>query len=283
MINSKNICAILSGVPLLLLTTTSSYADMVKNERELALLPQYCHATRQVISISKLPQSAFNNNLKIYGETYNHLHHYCWALMSEYNANGIQEKGPRRNKLSYALNDIQYVLNKNPPDTFQPLAEIYASRARILFKLDRPSEAVADLIKAINLQPGYLRAYAQLSDYYLQIGQKDKAISLLEKGVENHESPTLLLKELDRLGKPYKGTPGSALTKTQEVAPSATDQATSSAEQSPSNTPPSSQNATGDVLDTGKPPTADSMQQEGKTTEPAPPKNPANPYCRFCP
>jgi len=284
MINSKTIYAILSGVSLLI-STTSSYAG-VKNERELAILPEYCHATQQIRSISKLPQSAYDNNVKIYGETYHHLHHYCWALVGEFNANthsSLNDKGLRSTRLDQALRDIQYVLNKNPPETFQPLAEIYTTRARILFSLNRSGEAIGDLIRAINLQPGYERAYAQLSDIYIHIGQKDKAILTLENGIENNESPKLLLRKLERLGKPYKGTPGSAVTKKQEMESPTLGQDSAAINSAPANTPAPTQTSTVDERAKVNPPNADSTKQDGKISEPLAPTNTGNPYCRFCP
>jgi tetratricopeptide (TPR) repeat protein len=275
MISKKNIYAILLYVPLLALTT-SSYADVPTNERELAMLPEYCQGTQGLSKIRNLPKSAIDNYYKTYGETYHHLHHYCWALLTEYNATRIRDKGPRNNKYNQALGDIQYVLNKNPPASFPPLGDIYTTRARILFKMDRPGEAVADLMKAITLQPGNQRAYVQLSDYYLQIGQKDKAISTLEKGVENHEAPSMLLKRLDRLGKPYKGTPGSAIAKKQMADSPAIEQLST-------DTPASAQSGTVDANNKGGPSGVDNAQPDNKTTEPVAPKDPANPYCRFCP
>ena len=214
MLSRKNIYAILSCLPLLGVVT-SSYADMVTNERELAILPEYCKGTQQIKDFAKTPKPTADHYYQVYGSIYHHLHHYCWALVSEFNANSILEKGPRNNKLHQALGDIQYVLNKNPPTTFPLLPEIYSTRARILLRLGRNGEAVGDLLKAIDLQPGYQPAYSQLSTYYLQIGQKDKAISVLEKGVENNEAPTSLLSRLEKLGKPYKGTPGSAIPRKQ--------------------------------------------------------------------
>ncbi len=261
----------------------NAQADPVTNARELAILPAYCQGTQQVSSISKLPKSAIDDYHKVYGETYHHLHHYCWALVSEFNANRILEKGPRDNKLHQALGDIQYVLNKNPPASFPLLPEIYTSRARILLRLGRSGEAVGDLLKAINLQPGYQRAYTQLSDYYLDSGQKDKAISILEQGVENNLYPTILLNRLERLGKPYKGTPGRAIPKTQENNPTPDGQDASAANQPAPDAPASIQGAKESNANKVNSSTASPAQQNSKETEPVAPENPANPYCRFCP
>lgn len=284
MISRKEIFTILSCAPLLVFATNTC-AGRVTNERELAILPEYCKGTQGIRDFVKLPKSEVDNYYKVYGEIYHHLHHYCWALVGEYNANRILEKGPRNNELNQALRNIQYVLNKNPPASFTLLPEIYTSRARILFRLGRSGEAVGDLIKAINLQPSYQRAYAQLSDYYLDHGQKDKAISTLEKGVENNLSPTMLLKILERLGKPYKGIPGSAIPQTQESKPASSEKDLSAAIQ-PSLGEPETVPRVGAKgnepgnLDSS---TASPVQQDSREADPVAPKKPANPYCRFCP
>jgi tetratricopeptide (TPR) repeat protein len=258
----------------------TAQADPVTNARELAILPAYCQGTQGISSISKLPKAAIDDYYKVYGETYHHLHHYCWALMSEFNANRILEKGPRNNKLNQALGDIQYVLNKNPPNSFPPLADIYASRARILLKLGRQGEAVADLIRAIDLQPDNQRTYAQLSDYYLDSGRKDKAIEILEQGVAHHESPTILLRRLERLGKPFAGTPGSAVPKphptTPEPAPSP-EALPAPDPSSPAQAHAADSNESKDAASTGDAPGTD------PGLAPYPQQNKTNPYCRFCP
>lgn len=284
MISSKTIYVILSGVSLLI-STNSSYAEAM-SARELAILPEYCHATQQIRATSKLPKSAYDNNVKIYGEIYPHLHHYCWALVAEFNANtqsSLNDKGLRSTRLDQALRDIQYVLNKNPPETFKPLAEIYTTRARILVSLNRSGEAVGDLMRAIKLQPSYQRAYAQLSDIYIHIGQKDKAILTLENGVENNVTPKLLLRKLERLGKPYKGTPGSAVAKKQEMESPTLGQDSAAINSAPANTPAPTQTSTVDERAKVPPPNADSTKQDGKISEPLAPTNTGNPYCRFCP
>ena len=56
MLSRKNIYAILSCLPLLGFVT-SSYADMVTNQRELAILPEYCKGTQQIREISPRRQN----------------------------------------------------------------------------------------------------------------------------------------------------------------------------------------------------------------------------------
>ena len=249
-----------TGLALLALLFFSSPAlagGEVKNLSELAMLPPYCRGTQQVRVISKDPVS-IDQYMAIYGSSYYHLHHYCWALNSENKANLMLDKKSRDDILNYALSDIKYVLTNASPD-FVLLPDIYNSQARILFSLHRDSEAVLALERAIELKPGYVPAVARLSDYFAHIGDKAKAIMTLETGIDNTGNADGLIKKLAALGVTYQGTPGSAIKKDEPAkeAPSAAGPDTAS----PSSTTP-----------------GDATQPDQAGSKPA-----NNPYCRFCP
>jgi len=248
--------------------SSASMADAVKSQSELALLPAYCSGTQQVRSVSKDPKP-IEDYIAIYGQPYYHLHHYCWALNAENNAWRIRDKFLRESKLSYALGDIQYVLDRSGSD-FALLPEILNSQARILFTLHRAPEAVVALNRAISLKPDYSPAYERLSDYYVSVGNKAQAIATLERGIGNTENATRLVKRLEKLGKTYQGVPGDlrAAKKSDEEAPKI---------------PPSTESNDPHDSGEGQPPAPEQPPAEGSTSAPAdtPPKT--NPYCRFCP
>lgn len=250
-----------------------------KDKKDLTILPKYCEGTQIIRGISKLPRASVDAYYASYGPTYNHVHHYCWALFAEFNGDKMLDKGPRVNAYRQALNDIDYVLHKSPPPSFPLLPEIHTSRGRILLKMDKPGEGIAELNNAINLKPDYEPAYMQLSDYYLNTGKKQNAISILEKGVENNPSPSRLLRKLKKLGKPYQGTPGSAVAKHQET-------------DSPSLEPIAGQSAPSGATGTDQTAPSDSgaaasgagpAQSDSEAAAPPAIGKPGNPYCRFCP
>ncbi len=241
-----------AGLILLALFSSSAWADAIKNMTELAMLPAYCRGTQQVRDISKDPVSLYQY-MQMYGQSYGHFHHYCWALDSENKAHAMLKKSDHDFQLGNALGGIQYVLKNSSPD-FIFLPDVYNSQARILFELHRDSEAVLALEKAIELKPGYVPAISRLSDYFVHIGDKAKAIQTLEAGIDNTENAGGLIKKLAALGVTYQGTPGSAIKKDEPVKEVPT----------PASPDAASPSSAGDATQAGSKPAN-------------------NPYCRFCP
>ncbi len=242
---------------LVLIGCSYARADMIANESEIALLPPYCKGTQQIREVSHDPVP-ISQYVDVYGESFMHLHHYCWALNSENKANAMFNKRDHDAKLNGALGDMKYILTNASPD-FILLPDIYNSQARMLFELRRDSEAVLSLEKAIELKPGYVPAVARLSDYFVSIGDKEKAIQTLKNGIDNTENANFLISKLAKLGVTYQGTPGSAIKKEEQVK--AAPPAASPDAASPSSATP-----------------GDAAQPVQATSHPA-----NNPYCRFCP
>jgi tetratricopeptide (TPR) repeat protein len=258
-----------------------------KNEKELAILPAYCKDTQIIIDVSKLTEAQkraqYAARLAEYGVIYHHMHHYCLGLLQEFNEDMKPNKGPKQARYRYALANVDYVLNYNPPSSFSLLPEIYTSRGRILLKQGKTGNAVADLMKAIDLKPDYEPAYIQLSELYLSIGQKEKAISFLEKGVENNLSPSRLLRRLERLGKPYSGTPGSAVVKPESNAVVPNDISSAKASASPPGADDKAQDIPAAIISDPAPSNSGNQQQPAPDSAAKPTPDPSNPYCRFCP
>lgn len=182
---------------------------IINNSNELLRLPRYCWGTQQIREISQDP-TPITTYVAKYGEGYNHLHHYCWSLNQEYKAAFMRDRALARSELVSAIGGIDYVLRNNHDPKFFFLPEIYASKARILFQLDQPSDAVTWLRKAIELNPGYVSAYARLSDYYVYQGDETYAIKILKEGISKcHQSDTLKrrLKELESNNTKHVETP----------------------------------------------------------------------------
>lgn len=251
----------------LFMSSGISIADQVKTQSEVAMLPPYCSGTQLIRNISKDPKP-ISEYITMYGKTYSHLHHYCWALNTENNAWKTRERWLRKSKLGYALGDIQYVLDRAEPG-FVFLPDIYNTRARILFSLQRDAEAITALKKAIELKPDFVTPIARLSDYYADHGDKTRAIETLEEGIDNTENAKTLLIKLKKLGKTYQGTPGHARKKSAPV------------EEPIATTPPAEINPT--QTDSANPESTAAPEQaeEKPLTSDSQPAN--NPYCRFCP
>jgi tetratricopeptide (TPR) repeat protein len=190
-------------IAILGLATATAAADEVKSLAEAYMLPPYCSGTQHIRTITHDPRS-INEYMAIYGHTYYYLHHYCWALNTVNHVMLMEDQYLRNSKLTYALHDIQFVLDRAAPN-FILLPEIYASRARILFMLKRDAEAATSLIKAIDAKPDYVPAIARLSDFYAENGDKDKAIKILEQGIDHTKRADRLIEKLKQLGVVYQG------------------------------------------------------------------------------
>jgi len=238
----------------------SAHAEL--SVSDLALMPKYCHGTQAIRTLSQDPQP-IQNYISIYGNSYTHLHHYCGALVTINKYQFLQDKLLRESKMRYALTDIQYSIDRSDLD-FTFLPDMLAAKARVLSILSRNNEAILVLKKAIEIKPDYVPAIAQLSDFFVNQGDKSQAIKVLETGIDNTERATSLIKKLEKLGKTYQGTPGSA----RKQAEPETTQATESAQAR------------------DKPSTINDANDETTKQTPSTPENqrPAdNPYCRFCP
>lgn len=262
---------------LLALFSATAVADEVTSMAELALLPPYCRGTQLIRNISKDPKP-LEAYYAMYGMSYSHFHHYCWALNTENNAWKTSDSYLRKSKLGYALKDLQYSLDRSDPN-FVFLPDIYNTKARLLFSLRRDAEAVLALHKAIEIKPDFVTAIARLSDYYADHGNKARAIQTLETGIDNSEKAGTLIKKLKKLGKTYQGTPGSARKKVEPAelpSPPATEGSPALKNSIPGSSSPDP--ASSGELTPGVP--GDASQSENSPSE-AP--KPPNPYCRFCP
>ncbi|PQJ96199.1 hypothetical protein CXB77_10435 [Chromatium okenii] len=185
-------------VLLALFFATTVQADNVESVSELLRLPAYCKGTQQIREISGDPVP-IEEYIKRYGLGYNHLHHYCWALNSENNAVYMSDRDLAHSKIFHAISDIDYVLRNNHDPKFFFLPEIYVSKARILFKLNQPDDAVPWLKKAIALRPNYSPAYARISDYYVEKGDKAEAVKILKQGIAKSNKSDMLIHRLREL------------------------------------------------------------------------------------
>ena len=173
-------------------------ADPVKSIQELRLLPKYCRGTQLIRNDfpDKTPLATYE---KIYGPTFTHLHHYCWALNSMNNVAREKDDFLRKSNLHYALGDINYVIERADPK-FVLLPEIYATKASILALLKDYPHAIAALHTAIKIKPTYVRGYAQMSDFFLAIGNRADAIKVLKVGYAKTGGAPPIAKRLAKLG-----------------------------------------------------------------------------------
>jgi len=155
------------------------------NPREMTMLPEYCKYT--MFFRDHVPGGSNRSMVErwsaVMGPTFNHMHHYCWALMSTNRALLIARTKEQR---GYALNasipDFDYVIERAPAD-FSLMPEFLTKRGENLLRLERTGEGMADIDRALSIKPNYWEAYVALSDYYRDKGDIAKAREWAEKGL----------------------------------------------------------------------------------------------------
>lgn len=259
--NMKVIC-------ILLLLSPSVWAmgphGEISDMTELAALPAYCKGTQVTREVSHDPKP-IEDYVAIYGHAYTHLHHYCWALNDENHDNYFDRM----------LDNIKYVVDKAPLN-FAMLPEIFITKARILFKAKRDTDALATLLQLTQIKPGYATAYAQLGDYFQRVGDKNSAIRYYEQGLikTNKKNADFFIFKIKKLDENYKApsietpTISNGTSQQSSTADHTTEDNTASSHR-PDQTPTTPASA---------PPPASTVQNSS-VEQPAKP----NPYCRFCP
>jgi tetratricopeptide (TPR) repeat protein len=190
------------------------YPDVMSfDPREVAMLPEYCKYT--IYFRDKVPGGNASDVIQAWsarlGPTFLHIHHYCFGLMKTNRAVLLsRSEQVRLSYLNDSLHEFDYVLERAQPG-FVLLPEILTKKAQNLARLGRGPSAVANWELAIEAKRDYWPAYADLSDYYSDTGQKERAREALERGLEaTPDTPALVrrLKQLDS-GPPVKtSTPG---------------------------------------------------------------------------
>jgi tetratricopeptide (TPR) repeat protein len=253
---------------LLGLTSTGSgtaSAQWRPTAQEMAMLPPYCAARFN----EKSPE--FASWRGILGEDFIHVHHYCAGLNFLSRARRQVLSQERKDTLSAAVRDMDYVLSHARPE-FSLRAEILTNRAVALSMLGRDGEAAADLETAIRLNPRFAEAYRTLADLQAKLNQKQKALETVTVGLQHVPNDRGLQRRYDELGgkKPYP-TPVEA-TAPATVLERPASPKNMGAEAAAEGQPPAAKEAGDGVADRAVPAAAPTTQAK-KT----------NPWCRFCP
>ncbi|WP_165794748.1 tetratricopeptide repeat protein [Kinneretia aquatilis] len=173
---------------------------------EIALLPDFCQdrLNYPVYSFSHPKWAYWGARM---GETFKHVHHYCWALVSLRRASMTPNKEKRAHLVTTALNDLEYVINNASAD-FRLKPEVYARIGDAALQLENFSKAFDAYDNARQIKPGYPPAYTGWAEVLVKAGQKDAARELIEEGLRHAPDAPELRNFYRRLGgDPSKVTP----------------------------------------------------------------------------
>jgi len=209
------------------LSAEASEDSMRTSPKDMAMLPPYCPYTfyyKQRIPGAMNPEHQKLWRQKL-GDTFQHLHHYCWALQDTYDAIGARSAQERAALLKRSVTEFDYVLRGSAAD-FVLLPEILTKKGENLIKLGSSGPGLASLVQAIEVKADYWPPYAQLSDYFKQAGDIAKAREFIEKALAfapDSKSLRTRLDELDKMKANPPRTAAPAASKSPEPATPGTD------------------------------------------------------------
>lgn len=172
-----------------------AYDNSWPTEEELWGLPEYC---RPLPFIGGRPGTydmsspIWRKWYPLLGEGYKHTHHYCNGL--NFTNRSYRVRGDSievRSLLKSAVKEFDYVLVHSPQD-FVLAPEVLAKRARAYVKLKDRTRAVQDLQTAINRNPEYMPAYADLIYLLIENGKMPEARKLYDEGIKIKPDSTSL-------------------------------------------------------------------------------------------
>lgn len=191
--------AILLTVSLTAYGTPASLLGYPRDD-ELKLLPSFCTAKLK----HKYNDPEYQAVLSVHGPDFEHSHHYCAGINFLRRYYQAQNPPDRRFMLVEATNNLTYMVTHAKPD-YLLMPDVYLNRGKAYALGKHTAEAMADFLKAIELNPKLGKAYLELSDLYKEIKQSDKALAVLTDGLRHLPQSKALKRRYDELGgkKPY--------------------------------------------------------------------------------
>ncbi len=154
------------------------------SQDELRELPRVCLAQKFINGLLRtpiVPEAERADWAARLGESYEHYHHFCWALIDLRRANG----GPsqfRDSNYSRAVSNFEYVQRRASPD-FPLLPEVFLMKGMALRHLGEHGTAAREFLDAIEIKRDYTPAYSALIDLYVDLGDYESAKKMLDLGL----------------------------------------------------------------------------------------------------
>jgi len=236
-------------------------------KEELMMMPPYCTALEgKFVGLPQFEDSPLRNTVPASCRFV--LNHYCDGLKAMIRVNRTRDRNESDYWLEQASGAINSVIvewdEKNPDCPLRADAYLNLGKTQ-LQKSGRhggsAGMAAVNFSKALELNPTYLDAYYALSDFYVENGNKQKALSIVEDGLRHLPDTKGLLRRFKELGGKTPPTPIVVAPKSD--ATDAPNKAT--------------------IVQQQIPVQASEEKQAPVTSEPPKIGSPKNPYCRFCP
>jgi tetratricopeptide (TPR) repeat protein len=154
-------------------------------EQEYLRLPRYCLAQTGIsnqLPARVVPEEEVKYWYATMGEAYNHIHHFCVALMLVTRGNGAKSDMDRKAFYRAAIENFNYSIRRSS-DTFPLKPEFHLRKGMTLRLLGNDAGASGEFRRAILLKADYTPAYSALADLLIDLGEPREALELLEQGL----------------------------------------------------------------------------------------------------
>lgn len=118
-----------------------------------------------------------------YGPGWNHMHHYCWALVD-------LQKGKQKE----ALGNLDYVL-RNTDKNFEPRLLVLSQKGSIFINQKRYQGALAVYREMAEIKPDSEQGWVGMANVFIALKDYDTALEILQNG-QKHVQDSLILESM---------------------------------------------------------------------------------------
>ena len=199
---------LISGLCTLFMASPAAARDFEEaTPAELARLPEYClHVQGGRETKLGRNQQRREELFAQMGQTFSHMHHYCWALHRVAQASQLGISPQRRASFfTSSIQDVYYVLERAPAN-FVLAPELHFRIGQFHAALGQVVEALEAFEKSRNAKADYWPPYVGTAELNVRIGRAAEAAQVLRKGLEIMPNEQNLLQALSRLSPSNKST-----------------------------------------------------------------------------
>ena len=164
------------------ITSFNSLAIFPKTDKDFSLLPPYCKAILKPTSNAE--RDSWSRRLAGIGGP----HHFCAALHSYNHSQHIPRNEEGRTYKTFmlrtVLNEVAYVEGHSQNKKHALFPKIYLLKAKAYADLGKTADALIYFEKSIAANKKFVHGYLALSKYYQKIGNKQKALVIVEQGLK---------------------------------------------------------------------------------------------------
>lgn len=238
------------------LLACNAFAGFAPDAQELQTLPPYCTPR-----INENDPAGWAQGIAQFGEGWNHMHHYCYALNFINRYYRTRDAGTKKDALKQAIGNIDYMLSHTSEGYFLR-GQWMLDKGKVMMLAGNKSQGIAMIQAALDINPGLEAGYRLISDTFAELGSKKKALHWASMGLQHAPGSKVLKRRYKELGgkEPYPEPLIKPVPPADEAKPIIAGESTPTAEEK-SEAIPQTQTQPMDSPKIG---------------------SPTNPYCRFC-